>query len=113
NAVPPLEYQARQRLAALRLLTGDYPFTEAEPRAALLDVSVPAIDPQTPASIVTRRPVLAAGEARLAAASANIGPARAALLSSLSLSGAVRASTDGFFSLSDPLRTARDRKSVV
>jgi NodT family efflux transporter outer membrane factor (OMF) lipoprotein len=106
NAVPPLEYQARQRLAALRLLAGDYPFTEAEPRAALLDVSVPAIDPQTPASIVTRRPDLAAGEARLAAASANIEQARAALLPSLSLSGAVRASTDSFFSLSDPLRTA-------
>ncbi len=106
NAVPPLEYQARQRLAALHLLTGDYPFTEAAPEAALLSVSVPAIDPQTPASIVTRRPDLAAEEARLTAATANIEQARTALLPSVSLSGAVRLSTDSFFSLSDPVRTA-------
>ena len=78
NEVPPLEYQARQRLAALRLLTGDYPFTEEIPEAGLLAVQVPEINPETPASLVTRRPDLAAEEARLMAASADVEQARAA-----------------------------------
>ena len=106
NAVPPLEYQARQRLAALRLLTGDYPFTEEIPEAGLLAVQVPEINPETPASLVTRRPDLAAEEARLMAASADVEQARAALMPSVSLSGAVRFSTNSFVSLADPLQTA-------
>jgi NodT family efflux transporter outer membrane factor (OMF) lipoprotein len=106
NAVPPLEYQARQRLAALRLLTGDFPSTDQAPEASLLQARVPRIDPQAPASLITRRPDLAAEEARLVAASADIEQARAALLPAISLSGAVRLSTDSFLNLSDPLRSA-------
>jgi len=105
NAVPPLEYQARQRLAALRILTGDYPYTENTPLASLRTVSVPSIDPLTPSEIVTRRPDLAAQEARLLAANADVGQARAALLPALSLGGAVRLSTDGTFRLADPVST--------
>ncbi|MBN7769134.1 TolC family protein [Marinobacter daepoensis] len=106
NALPPLEYQARQRLAALRILTGDYPFTDDLPESRFGQVQVPLIDPGTPASLVSRRPDLAAKEHRLAAASADIAQARAALLPAVSLTGAVRLSTDAFLSLSDPLGTA-------
>lgn len=105
NAVPPLEYQARQRLAALRVLTGHYPFEGPRPEADIALVTIPQINPDTPADLVLRRPDLAAHEARLIAASADIEQARAALLPSVSLSGAVRLSTDGFLSLSDPVRS--------
>lgn len=106
NALPPLEYQSRQRLAALRILTGDYPFTDDLPASGFGQVQIPLIDPGTPASLVSRRPDLAAKEQRLMAASADIEHARAALLPAVSLSGAVRLSADTFFSLSDPLGTA-------
>lgn len=105
NAVPPLEYQARQRLAALRVLTGELPFEGDTPDADISEVSIPVISPLAPASLVTRRPDLAAQEARLVAASADIEQARAALLPSVSLSAAVRLSTDSFLSLADPTRS--------
>lgn len=105
NAVPPLEYQARQRLAALRVLTGELPFEGDTPDADISEVSIPVINPLAPASLVTRRPDLAAQEARLVAASADIEQARAALLPSVSLSAAVRLSTDSFLSLADPARS--------
>lgn len=105
NAVPPLEYQARQRLAALRVLTGELPFEGDTPEADIAAVSIPVISPLAPASLVTRRPDLAAQEARLVAASADIEQARAALLPSVSLSAAVRLSTDSFLSLADPTRS--------
>jgi len=105
NAVPPLEYQARQRLAALRVLTGELPFEGDKPDADISEVSIPVISPLAPASLVTRRPDLAAQEARLVAASADIEQARAALLPSVSLSAAVRLSTDSFLSLADPTRS--------
>lgn len=105
NAVPPLEYQARQRLAALRVLTGELPFEGDTPDADISEVSIPVINPLAPASLVTRRPDLAAQEARLVAASADVEQARAALLPSVSLSAAVRLSTDSFLSLADPARS--------
>lgn len=45
NAVPPLEYQARQRLAALRVLTGELPFEGDTPDADIAAVSIPVISP--------------------------------------------------------------------
>ncbi|MFO8142840.1 MAG: efflux transporter outer membrane subunit, partial [Marinobacter sp.] len=104
NAVPPLEYQARQRLAVLQVLTGELPFAGEQPVADITTVSIPQINPEAPAELVTRRPDLAAHEARLIAASADIEQARAALLPSVSLSAAARLSADGFLSLADPVR---------
>lgn len=112
NAVPPLEYQARQRLAALRVLTGEAPFTGTPPEADIAAVSIPKINPQTPADLVTRRPDLAADEARLTAASADIMQARAALLPAVSLSAAARLSADGFLSLTDPVRSVNGLVSL-
>ncbi|MBE0485666.1 efflux transporter outer membrane subunit [Marinobacter sp.] len=112
NAVPPLEYQARQRLAALRVLIGDMPFAAEQPAADIASVTIPLISPQTPANMVTRRPDLAAQEARLVAASADIEQTRAALLPSVSLSAAARLSADGFLSLSDPVRSVNGLLSL-
>ena len=105
SAVPPLEYQARQRLAALRVLTGLYPFEGKQPEANIAQVSIPTINPDTPADMIVRRPDLAAHEARLVAASADVDQARSALLPSVSLSAAARLSADGALSLADPVRS--------
>ncbi|MCH8498449.1 MAG: efflux transporter outer membrane subunit [Marinobacter sp.] len=112
NAVPPLDYQARQRLAALRVLTGQLPFTGETPVADINQIQIPRIDPATPAELITRRPDLAAHEARLTAASADIAQARAALLPSASLSAAVRLSSDSLFSLADPVRSVNGLLSL-
>jgi multidrug efflux system outer membrane protein len=95
----PLELQARQTRSALAILLGKTPqeFTLAE--AHLLDVSVPVITPGTPADLVTRRPDLAASEATLIAANANIVEARAALLPGISLSANTGKSASELFSL--------------
>jgi len=95
----PLELQARQTRSALAILLGKTPqeFTLAD--AHLLDVSVPVITPGTPADLVTRRPDLAASEASLIAANANIVEARAALLPGISLSANTGKSASELFSL--------------
>lgn len=95
----PLELQARQTRSALAILLGNTPqeFTLAD--AQLLDVSVPVITPGTPADLVTRRPDLAASEATLIAANANIVEARAALLPSISLSANTSKSASELFNL--------------
>lgn len=104
NAIPPLEYQIRQNLAALRVLTGDFPYGGETPAAQFNAITVPSIDPGLPANIITQRPDLAADEARLQAANADIRQTRAALLPRLSLGAAARLSSDGFLSLADPTR---------
>jgi len=95
----PLELQARQTRSALAILLGETPqeFTLVE--AHLLDVAVPEIAPGTPADLVTRRPDLAASEAILIAANADIVQARAALLPGINLSANAGKSASELFSL--------------
>ena len=76
------------------------------PAGALEQLSIPDINAASPAELITRRPDLAAAEARLQAANADIAQARAALLPAVSLSAALGLSSDGLFSLSSPLTTA-------
>jgi|SRR5690554_4363736 len=85
TALQPLQLQEEQLRAALAILVGQepYPFAlEDEPLSALLQ---PSVDVGVPADILSRRPDLAAAEARLEAADANVKQARTALLPSLSL----------------------------
>ncbi len=95
----PLELQSRQTRSALAILLGKTPqeFTLAD--ANLMDVNVPEIAPGTPADLVTRRPDLAASEATLIAANADIVQARAALLPSISLGANIGKSTSELFNL--------------
>jgi outer membrane protein, multidrug efflux system len=82
----PLELQARQTRSALAILLGKTPQEFTLVSANLLDVTVPEISPGTPADLVIRRPDLAASEATLIAANADIVQARAALLPGINLS---------------------------
>jgi NodT family efflux transporter outer membrane factor (OMF) lipoprotein len=82
-----LEQQERQTLAALAVLTGRLPEGFQLRAATLANLAVPSIDPGLPAELVTRRPDLAAAEAALAGANADLSAARAALLPSIQLTG--------------------------
>jgi NodT family efflux transporter outer membrane factor (OMF) lipoprotein len=82
-----LEQQERQTLAALAVLTGRLPEGFRLQAATLADLAVPSIDPGLPAELVTRRPDLAAAEAALSGANADLSAARAALLPSIQLTG--------------------------
>ena len=132
NALPTLVYGLRQSEAALQVLSGEPPWMESanlsedapvdrrvgelvgesgselrnELRAELQKIRIPDINAGSPAELITRRPDLAAAEARLQAANADIAQARAALLPAVSLSAALGLSSDGLLSLSSPLTTA-------
>lgn len=102
----PLELQARQTRSALAILLGKTPQEFILRDAHLLDVVVPTIAPGTPADLVTRRPDLAASEAILVAANANIVEARAALLPSINLSANTGRSASELFSLNAATQTS-------
>ena len=102
----PLELQARQTRTALAILLGKTPQEFELAEAKLLDVAVPEIAPGTPADLVTRRPDLAANEASLIAANADIVQARAALLPGISLGANIGESASELFSLNPATQTA-------
>jgi outer membrane protein TolC len=77
-----------------------------ELKGELQKIRIPDISAGSPAELITRRPDLAAAEARLQAVNADIAQARAALLPAVSLSAALGLSSDGLLSLSSPLTTA-------
>ncbi len=79
DALLPLQAQERQSRRALALLIGQTPqgFDIGDERFDML--AIPTLAPLLPAELLTRRPDLAATEARLLASEANIAVARAAL----------------------------------
>ena len=84
-AVPPLQLIADQNLFALATLTGTMP-EQIEIGAARLDaVAVPAVAPGLPAALLLRRPDILLAESSLAAASASVTAARAALFPTIAL----------------------------
>lgn len=107
TALVPLEVQLRQTESALALLLGRMPQSGAGLVPEDFDaLAVPEVRPLLPAELLLRRPDLAAAEARLAAASADVVAARAALLPTLSLSARAVASTDSLLGLADPLSSS-------
>lgn len=101
-ALLPLQTQARQTRSALAILLGRAPQDlqlGSEPLDAL---AVPAVGPGLPSELLTRRPDLAAAEARLAAADADVAAARAALLPSIQLRGSAGLASGALLSLADP-----------
>lgn len=86
-AVPDLEIELRQSRNALVVATGRVPEAEVVRPARLWSLRVPTIAAGVPARLLTRRPDVAAVEAQLAAAAANVEAARAAFLPEVSLTG--------------------------
>ena len=86
-AIPQLEQQERQTLAALALLLGRAPQGFEVKGADVQTLAVPAVGAGLPADLLTRRPDLAAAEASLVAANADLAAARAELLPSIQLTG--------------------------
>lgn len=95
-ALPPLALLQRQTVSALALLAGQAPqgFEAGwSPDAALGTLQPPPVGAGLPSSLLLRRPDLAAAQARLAAANADVQAARAALLPSIQLTGSAGVSS--------------------
>ncbi len=105
TALAPLELQQRQAASALALLLGRVPQGYAPEPGEFAQLRVPEVAPGLPSALLVRRPDLAAAEAQLAAADANVDAARAALLPSLSLSASGSLGTSALLSLADPTRS--------
>lgn len=101
-AVEPLAVRERQTRTALAILLGRVPQQAPAADVRLADVAVPAVAPGLPSDLLLRRPDLASAEARLAAASADIAAARAALLPRISLSVTGGVASDLLLSLASP-----------
>jgi outer membrane protein, multidrug efflux system len=86
-AIPPLQLQERQTLIALAILLGRAPEGFDTPASSVDGLTVPRVAPGLPSQLLVRRPDLASAEAQIAAANADVGAARAALLPSIQLTG--------------------------
>ncbi len=87
-SLPPLEQRVDQAEDLLATLVGRTPAEWRTPPLALADLELPRELPLSlPSELVRRRPDVLAAEARLHAASAEVGVATAALFPSVSLSG--------------------------
>jgi outer membrane protein, multidrug efflux system len=102
-ALLPLQSQRLQNLNALAVLLGQTPQTfaaQAEPLAEPLSLlNIPSPSAHWPAQVLAQRPDIAALEATLDAAAANISQTRAALFPQLGLSAATSLSSSELFSL--------------
>lgn len=113
KAIEPLEVQLRQTRSALAILLGRNPQASFATDEQLAALQVPAIEVGLPSALLLRRPDLAASEARLAAAAANIAAARAALLPGISLSAGAGVGSAALLSLADTTRTLSISASVL
>jgi NodT family efflux transporter outer membrane factor (OMF) lipoprotein len=84
-SIPPLRQQLRQTTDALAVLVGKMPQDLETPAGTLSELSEPVLEPGLPSELLARRPDVAAAEAQLMAANANIQAARAAFFPSINL----------------------------
>jgi multidrug efflux system outer membrane protein len=88
NAViPPFREQLRQTIDALAILLGENPEALDITSGTLGDFAFPAVAPGLPSELLVRRPDVAAAEAQLQSAHADITVARAAFFPSIQLTG--------------------------
>ena len=84
-SIPPLREQLRQSLDALAILVGSTPEAVDVTSGTLDSVSQPTVRPGLPSGLLARRPDVAAAEAQLIAANADIAAARAAIFPTINL----------------------------
>ncbi len=115
-ALVPMQAQEREALRALAILVGALPQQFDVDGYSLAGIEIPAIDAPLPGELLARRPDLAAAEARLLAADANIAVARAALFPlrlSLGLTATATGGDLGFVGLGSPVGTAAITLSLL
>ena len=86
-AVPPLRTTLAQNVNALATLVSRPPESIRVAGGSLDNVAAPRVTPGIPSELLTQRPDIRGQEARLAAATANIGSARAQFFPTISLTG--------------------------
>ncbi len=97
--IPPLELAERQTLNALAALVGRAPQGFGVAGSSVVDLPVPGVEPALPAEVLVRRPDIAAAEAGLEAANADVAAARAALLPAIRLTGSAGLASDALLSI--------------
>ena len=83
--LPPLQEQLQQTTDALAILVGKEPEALSIAPGTLAGLAEPRVSPGLPSELLARRPDVAAAEAQLQEANANIRAARAAFFPSISL----------------------------
>jgi outer membrane protein, multidrug efflux system len=84
-AIPPLQQQLRQAVAALAVLVGKTPESIDVDTGTLNELTTPRLVAGLPSSLLARRPDVAESEQQLISANADITVARAALFPSIQL----------------------------
>jgi NodT family efflux transporter outer membrane factor (OMF) lipoprotein len=105
-ALAPLEQQERENIYALAILLGRNPEDLAIKARSLDTLAVPPVATGLPSELLTRRPDIAKAEADLAGADANVVAARAAMLPTVNLSGALSLETAVLSTLFGPAGAA-------
>ncbi|NGZ85107.1 efflux transporter outer membrane subunit [Duganella sp. SAP-35] len=98
-AIPDLLQQQREAQSALAILLGRSPQTFSISNSGLATIGLPDVTPGMPSELLSRRPDIQRSEALLAAASANIDAARAALFPSIRLTGSTGTQSSALRSL--------------
>ncbi len=102
--LPPLRRQLQASLDALHVLLGENPGRLALEATSLQGLALPGLTPAMPGELLTRRPDLRQVEADLAAAHADLGVARAALLPQFVFSAEAGYANSALSHLLDPGR---------
>jgi len=101
-AIPPLELQERQTLSALAVLVGRPPAGFDPGTRSVAALAIPEVAPGLPSELLVRRPDLAAAEAQLLGANADLAVARTALLPSISLTGSAGLASGALLAFNSP-----------
>lgn len=98
-AIPALMQQQREAQSALAILLGQSPQTFKVSDSGLDTIRLPKVSAGLPSELLARRPDIRRSEAVLAAASANVEAARAALFPSIRLTGSTGTQSNALLSL--------------
>ncbi|MET0220115.1 MAG: efflux transporter outer membrane subunit [Tardiphaga sp.] len=101
-AVPPLRLTLEQNVNALALLVARPPASVRVTGGSLNSVTSPRITPGMPSELLTQRPDIRRQEAQLAAATANVGSARAQFFPTIQLTGSGGYQSSALASLFQP-----------